>query len=170
LFARYGSDLAYDIQISIAEAIDGWSREVRHPNGKAIELYADGPTNVWHSLEMEHYGLPWRDSPGNYGRLFLWIYVTDIKEASADRLDELDGLGTQAGAYFARIRGERGQRYESNQEQSFDLQDFGGRAIEYHRLLGAEFGKRKNDLNKSPHRKVADPEAKRRPRSSSRSA
>ena len=119
---------------------------------------------------MEHYGLPWRDSPGDYGRLFLWICVTDIKEASADQLDELDGLGTQAGAYFARIRGERGQRYESTQEQSVDLQDFGGAAIEHRRLLGAEFGKRKKDLNNPPHRKVALPEAKKRPRSSSRSA
>ncbi|KAI4911333.1 hypothetical protein J4E85_011242 [Alternaria conjuncta] len=164
LFSRHQSNLAHGISISVAEAIDGWRREIRHPSGTLIELHAYGPTNVRHFLEMYNYGLPYRTSPEAHGSLLLWIQVTDIEDASVGQLDQLEYEG---GAYFARIKGEEGRRFESTHEEAVDLLAFGDKAISHSKLLSAGFKKRMNDVEKSPRRKVTPTEGKKRPRSPS---
>lgn len=134
VFGGRDANLTHTIQISTIEAIEGWEREIRHPSGKTIEIYAGGSTNVGRFLEMENYGLPYRDKPGTYGRLLIWIQVTDIGEISAK---QSAFLKLHEGPYFARVKGRRGRTYESTGKHPYGVFTFGLSAMRHSQAWSA---------------------------------
>jgi len=112
-FERDRLDLTHAISVSIKEASEGWKREIRHPSGVMIDVYAQGPTKLGHTLMMMNCGLPsrWR-IPGD-GNLVLRVYVKDIEEVSVHLLNHLKIRG---GAYYAQIRGREDCVYASFKE------------------------------------------------------
>jgi DnaJ-class molecular chaperone len=127
-------NLTYVIHISIVEASEGWRREIRHPSGNMIEIYANGPTNIGLVLEMEGYGLPERKNSSYHGNLLFWVQVKDVEEVS---VGQLDNLKLQGGAYYARVKGRRGQLFESTKNQPRWLSLYGAPAVEHSKSLKA---------------------------------
>jgi len=135
VFHTKRSNLTHEICVSFSEARKGWRREIRHPSGAMIEVYANGPTNIGHFLAMEDLGLPCRWGSGYYGNLLLWIRITDIEEIPTRRLNRLKSRG---GAYFARIKGEN-VIYESTDDPPSPLFTFGDQAKRHGEMLTAGF-------------------------------
>jgi DnaJ-class molecular chaperone len=128
-------NLTHVIYISIVEASEGWRREIRHPSGNMIEIYANGPTNIGHFLEMKGYGLLNRKkTPISHGNLLLWVQVKDVDEVS---VEQLDNLNLRGGAYYARIKEWGDQPFQSTKNEPYFLFLYGAPAVEHGKLLEA---------------------------------
>eukprot|EP00929_Paragymnodinium_shiwhaense_P064566 TRINITY_DN3234_c0_g2_i1.p1 TRINITY_DN3234_c0_g2~~TRINITY_DN3234_c0_g2_i1.p1 ORF type:complete len:478 (+),score=157.65 TRINITY_DN3234_c0_g2_i1:122-1555(+) len=75
LFKRRGDDLHMEHEISLKEALLGWSKTVTHLDGHTIEIGSKSVTKHNQVLKIESEGMPQREDPASFGSLYVTVAV-----------------------------------------------------------------------------------------------
>ena len=76
-FEREGSDLVTHQNISLVEALLGFKREIKHLDGRMIEIERDKVTEPGQNHEVPGLGMPVFQKPGEFGKLVC--IISDLK-------------------------------------------------------------------------------------------
>ena len=89
-FVRDKNDLKITLEITLQEAILGFSRKITHLDGRQIEIEEGGITQPGSIKIVEGEGMPIMDSHGK-GNLFVHFKVK-IPDFSGEQLDQLEAF------------------------------------------------------------------------------
>jgi len=71
LFKREGDDLHYELHISLREALLGYSRVIKHLDGRDVKIEAKGVTQPFQVRKMSGEGMPQHNTPSQMGVLHV---------------------------------------------------------------------------------------------------
>merc|ERR1712232_1521832 len=74
-FQRRGDDLHIATQVSLREALLGWSQDIRHMDGHIVHLETQSVTAPLQIFKIEGEGMPLRDDPTSFGDLYVKVDV-----------------------------------------------------------------------------------------------
>mmetsp|Transcript_13596 Transcript_13596/g.38679 ORF Transcript_13596/g.38679 Transcript_13596/m.38679 type:complete len:498 (-) Transcript_13596:456-1949(-) len=94
-FERKGDDLHMAMQVSLREALLGWSRTVRHLDGHTVEIGSQGVTRSFQVLKVKGEGMPLRDDPASFGDLLVKVEVLFPKQLSESQQAAVAGAFAQ---------------------------------------------------------------------------
>lgn len=85
-FTRKHNDLHMDLKISLKEALLGFEREIEHLDGHMVTVSHDKPTQPYQVFKIADEGMPFRNDPTRFGKLYVRVEVEFPKrELSAEQ-------------------------------------------------------------------------------------
>jgi len=75
VFTRQGNDLHVEMEISLGEALTGFSKKVTHLDGREVTVEENGVTSPYDTKRIEGEGMPLHDVPSQKGDLYVKIKV-----------------------------------------------------------------------------------------------
>eukprot|EP00933_Yihiella_yeosuensis_P025690 TRINITY_DN19926_c0_g1_i1.p1 TRINITY_DN19926_c0_g1~~TRINITY_DN19926_c0_g1_i1.p1 ORF type:complete len:507 (-),score=95.03 TRINITY_DN19926_c0_g1_i1:199-1647(-) len=84
-FKRIGDDLHMKMQISLKEALLGWTRTIRHMDGHTVQIGTESVTKPNQVIKVKSEGMPLRDDPSSFGHLFVKVEVSFPKSFNQDQ-------------------------------------------------------------------------------------
>mmetsp|Transcript_87481 Transcript_87481/g.192151 ORF Transcript_87481/g.192151 Transcript_87481/m.192151 type:complete len:523 (+) Transcript_87481:314-1882(+) len=121
-FQRIDNDLAVVVRISLYEALLGFERELVHLDGHIVSFSVPRGTVVrpGSGLEIENEGMPLREDPTTFGRLFVKFEIDfpkEIDESKGSTLEEaLLALGLGPQPLRSGVVGQQGQKSKGRNE------------------------------------------------------
>eukprot|EP00397_Hematodinium_sp_SG-2012_P005996 GEMP01006022.1.p1 GENE.GEMP01006022.1~~GEMP01006022.1.p1 ORF type:complete len:470 (+),score=90.43 GEMP01006022.1:456-1865(+) len=91
-FERTGYDLHYKLDISLKEALLGFKRTIKHLDGHTVEFSTDDVTFHGQVYKIDGEGMPHRDDPSTFGKLFLKSTVEFPSKFTADQKKAIEGF------------------------------------------------------------------------------
>jgi len=88
-FERRGDDLHMQMQVSLREALLGWSQTIRHLDGHSIEIGTKSVTKPFQVFRIEGEGMPLRDDPASFGDLYVKVEVLFPQTLSGSQQEQL---------------------------------------------------------------------------------
>jgi len=74
-FERRGDDLHMKMQVTLREALLGWTQRVRHLDGHYVEFGTTSVTKPFQVIKIQGEGMPLRDDPASFGNLYVKVEV-----------------------------------------------------------------------------------------------
>jgi len=74
-FQRRGDDLHMNMQVTLREALLGWTQTLRHLDGHVVEFGTTGVTKPFQVIKVKGEGMPLRDDPASFGNLLVRVEV-----------------------------------------------------------------------------------------------
>ena len=74
-FKRVGDDLFTDMTITLEQALLGFKRNIKHLNGKQIEIQSDNVIQPFEWMIIEDQGMPLKEYPQEFGKLHIKFIV-----------------------------------------------------------------------------------------------
>jgi len=90
VFERRGDDLHMNAQISLKEALLGWTKTVKHMDGRTLEIGTKSTQSVtkpFQVLRVKGEGMPLRDDPASFGDLYIKVEVIFPKQLTGSQQD-----------------------------------------------------------------------------------
>lgn len=87
LFERRGDDLHMNTQVSLKEALLGWSKTIRHLDGHSVKLGTTDVTRPFQVFKVAGEGMPLRDDPASFGNLYVKVEVIFPKTLTSSQLE-----------------------------------------------------------------------------------
>lgn len=91
-FKRVGDDLRLPIEISLREAMLGFTRKIRHLDNHVVEVSSESVTRHGQVIRIEGEGMPVKDTPSAFGDLDLVVGVKFPTQFTEDERQEIAGL------------------------------------------------------------------------------
>ena len=88
-FKREDDNLRTTIELSLKEALTGWSRTVTTIDGKQLPVSGGGPTSPGHNEHFPGLGMPKSKRPTERGDLIVEVKVTFPKTLSPQQKSQL---------------------------------------------------------------------------------
>jgi len=85
LFKREGHNLHYDMEISLLEALTGFSKDITHLDGHTVTIKRDQVTKPHFLLKVKEEGMPHHDFPSQSGDLFVKFTVIFPKSLTEEQ-------------------------------------------------------------------------------------
>ena len=92
LFARDGDDIKHTVEISLKEALTGWSRTVSTIDGKQLSVSSAGPTNPDWVERFPNQGMPKSKTPSQRGDFIVGVKIkfpTSLTPQQKQQLKEI---------------------------------------------------------------------------------
>jgi DnaJ-class molecular chaperone len=89
LFKRDGDDLHYELHISLREALLGYSRVIKHLDGRDVKIEAKGVTQPFQVRKMSGEGMPQHNTPSQMGVLHVKNIVDLPSTLSQEQKDAI---------------------------------------------------------------------------------
>lgn len=89
IFMRKGDDLLMKLKISLKEALSGFSKSVKHLDGKQFKIESDFVIKPGYVMQLAGKGMPKRDSASEHGNLFVEFDIAfpdDLTESQKDTI------------------------------------------------------------------------------------
>mmetsp|Transcript_48019 Transcript_48019/g.83719 ORF Transcript_48019/g.83719 Transcript_48019/m.83719 type:complete len:506 (+) Transcript_48019:63-1580(+) len=92
LFKRVGSDLIITVQVSLYEALLGFTREIKHLDGHMVKFGVEKGEVLrpGMGLEIEDEGMPLREDPTSFGKLIVKFEIEFPKTIPVQAADALE--------------------------------------------------------------------------------
>jgi DnaJ-class molecular chaperone len=94
-FTRRGNDLHMDMQVSLREALLGWTQKIRHLDNHIVEISTDSVTKPMQVIKVKGEGMPLRDDPASFGDLVVKVEVIFPKKLDDKQRDQTSGIFSQ---------------------------------------------------------------------------
>jgi len=91
-FERKVNDLHYKLNISLKEALLGFTRKIKHLDGHTVELSTTDITKPEQVFAIDGEGMPHRDDPSTFGRLYVKITIDFPTKLSAKQKELVNQL------------------------------------------------------------------------------
>ncbi|CAE8624296.1 unnamed protein product [Polarella glacialis] len=91
-FERRGDDLHMNTQVTLKEALLGWTKMVRHMDGHQIEIGTTSVTKPFQLMKVASEGMPLRDDPASFGNLFVRVEVVFPKQLASDQQEKISKI------------------------------------------------------------------------------
>mmetsp|Transcript_99268 Transcript_99268/g.194928 ORF Transcript_99268/g.194928 Transcript_99268/m.194928 type:complete len:494 (+) Transcript_99268:64-1545(+) len=88
-FERRGDDLHMNMQVSLREALLGWSQTIRHLDGHSVELGTSSVTKPFQIFQIKGEGMPHRDDPASFGDLYVRVEVVFPTTLAKEQREQL---------------------------------------------------------------------------------
>lgn len=88
-FDRRGDDLHVSMQVSLREALLGWSQTIRHLDGHLVEIGTTTVTKPFQVFQVKGEGMPLRDDPASFGDLYVKVEVAFPPSISGAQQEQL---------------------------------------------------------------------------------
>jgi len=91
-FERRGDDLHLSMQVSLREALLGWTQTIQHLDGHTIEIGTSSVTKPFQVFQVKDQGMPLRDDPASFGNLYVKVEVVFPKTLTSAQQQALEGM------------------------------------------------------------------------------
>jgi len=91
-FLRQGDDLKLPLELTVREALLGFSRTIRHLDNHTIEVSTESVTRPWQVIRVEGEGMPLKDVHSQFGDLVLIVLVRFPPLLTPDERQELSAV------------------------------------------------------------------------------
>lgn len=91
-FKRTGDDLHMEMQVTLREALLGWTQTIRHMDGHSIEIGTSSVTKPYQVIKVKGEGMPLRDDPASFGNLYVKVEVMFPPTLTADQTEAMTGI------------------------------------------------------------------------------
>merc|ERR1719491_2511738 len=91
-FARRGDDLHMDLQVSLREALLGWTQTIRHLDGHSIEIGTQSVTKPFQVINVKGEGMPLRDDAASFGSLYVKVEVLFPPQLTAEQREAMEKI------------------------------------------------------------------------------
>mmetsp|Transcript_30079 Transcript_30079/g.70118 ORF Transcript_30079/g.70118 Transcript_30079/m.70118 type:complete len:502 (+) Transcript_30079:61-1566(+) len=91
-FERRGDDLHMSMQVTLREALLGWSQKIKHLDGHIVEVSTTSVTRPLQVLKVKGEGMPLRDDPASFGDLYIKVEVVFPGELRPDMHEAIAGV------------------------------------------------------------------------------
>jgi len=88
-FERRGDDLHMTMQVSLREALLGWTQKVRHLDGHIVEFGTSSVTKPDQVFRVDGEGMPLRDDPASFGNLYVKAQIVFPKKLDSAQMEKL---------------------------------------------------------------------------------
>lgn len=89
LFTRDGDDIKHTVEISLKEALTGWSRTVQTIDGKQLSVSSAGPTNPDWVERFPNQGMPKSKTPTSRGDFIVGVKIKFPTSLTAQQKQQL---------------------------------------------------------------------------------
>jgi DnaJ family protein B protein 4 len=92
LYKREGDDIIHNVDITLKEALTGWSRTVKTLDGKQIGVSSAGPTPPTYKDRYPGLGMPKSKKPDERGDFIVGVkmqFPTSLTPAQKNQLKEI---------------------------------------------------------------------------------
>jgi len=89
LYKREGDDLRHEVDITLKEALTGWSRTVKTIDGKQLNVGSAGPTPPTYTDRYPGLGMPKSKTPSERGDFIVGVKIGFPKSLTADQKTQL---------------------------------------------------------------------------------
>lgn len=89
LYKREGDDLRHEVDITLKEALTGWSRTVKTIDGKQLNVGSAGPTPPTYTDRYPGLGMPKPKNPSERGDFIVGVKIGFPKSLTADQKTQL---------------------------------------------------------------------------------
>ena len=90
-FERIGDNLYADLEITLQEALLGFSKAILHLDGRNVAIERNEVTQPMQTIIIKGEGMPIRDSRGEFGDLHVTLKVK-LNKMSKEKIAELDKI------------------------------------------------------------------------------
>jgi DnaJ-class molecular chaperone len=97
-FVRRSDDLHMNMQISLREALLGWTQKIRHLDGHILEIGTTSVTKPFQVFRVKGEGMPLRDDPASFGELYVKVEVIFPSSLTEEQRKAIDVIFENAGA------------------------------------------------------------------------
>ena len=87
VFQRDQQDLRMKFKITLEEALLGFSKEIKHLDGRLLRIQRDQITQPGETQVIKEEGMPFQKNPRRRGNLFIEYVVVFPKEFTDEQLD-----------------------------------------------------------------------------------
>jgi len=94
LFERRGDDLHMNTQVSLREALLGWTKSIKHMDGHTLEIGTDSVTKPFQVIKVKGEGMPLRDDPASFGDLYVKVEVIFPKTLTSSQQEQIASIFT----------------------------------------------------------------------------
>ena len=89
LFAREGDDIKHVVEISLKEALTGWSRKVQTIDGKQVNVASAGPTQPTFEEKFPNLGMPKSKQPTQRGDFIVGVKIKFPTSLTAEQKKQI---------------------------------------------------------------------------------
>lgn len=89
---RLGNDLRVQVNLTLREALLGFTRKVTHLDGHSVEFSTQAVTSPGQVVRISHEGMPVKDVPSQFGDLYVQMGIKFPKELSKAHRMELENV------------------------------------------------------------------------------
>lgn len=91
-FERDGNDLHHNMHISLREALLGFTKPVRHLDGRSVDVTQEGITKPFEVKTMKGEGMPVHNFPSEFGDMHVKFYVDFPRNLNAQQRKAIEDL------------------------------------------------------------------------------
>jgi len=92
VFERRGDDLHMNTQVSLREALLGWTKSIKHMDGHTLEIGTESVTRPFQVLKVQGEGMPLRDDPASFGDLYVKVEVIFPKTMTSSQQEKISSI------------------------------------------------------------------------------
>lgn len=89
---RQGQDLRVAMNLTLREALLGFTRTIRHLDGHTVEFSTRSVTRPGQVVQIQREGMPFKDVPSQFGNLFVVLSVNFPQSLTEAQREELEGV------------------------------------------------------------------------------